>query len=128
MNSINNDNTILPIFSSNNNRNILIKTLVENNSSINQIDSYVESYVSQGNYEITKHLVERGANLNIRNNNNDTEIKLYIIQYSIFFNTGNDDKDKSNSDAINKYSNYIRCITFKIHVTIKVQNFSISQL
>jgi len=28
--------------------------------------------VSQGNYEITKHLVERGANLNIRNNNNDT--------------------------------------------------------
>jgi len=40
MNSINNDNTILPIFSSNNNRNILIKTLVENNSSINQIDSY----------------------------------------------------------------------------------------
>jgi len=54
--------------------------------------------------------------------------KIVYNPNSIFFNTGNDDKDKSNSDAINKYSNYIRCITFKIHVTIKVQNFSISQL
>lgn len=68
------------------------------------------------------------AHLDIRITNDDNDVLQTInlnmenitgsnIRYdsnSIFFNTGEGSKDKSNCDAINKYSNYIRYTTVDI--------------